>query len=188
MCLFTNQETPLTASRNIKCLKVVFKDIYDGNVIYRSLFGISRYLHYTIGKTINMNDELIPGLTPLCELKSYFEPCTGANAKLRRRVDEGLHTFPTDSKTARSLMLWAIDGLNFTKYNNTLGKRKRVVRTATILECEIPEGTLFFEGHSNCFPPECGLSQFGYVSEYLKVNRELTEEEIEKLPYKVIPY
>ena len=52
-----------------------------------------------------------------------------------------------------------------------------------ILECEIPVGTRYFEGLSNtryCVLHPLFLTETSYLSERIKVVRELTEEEIQR--------
>jgi hypothetical protein len=50
---------------------------------------------------------------------------------------------------------------------------------AVILECEIPAGVPYYEGITE---ESRRIDTRGYASEKLKVLRELTPEEVEKLP------
>ncbi len=179
---------PRVSDKPIRCLKVARKMHVPGQtpgeqeIVYyippiRDYYGF----RYEVGKTTEMKRSPDKESEPI---HAVHTPCTAAiYMGMQFEVNMGLHTYHPDSQGARFL-------------HNALKRRiERIhnedgeapffpsgTRTgwdeAVVLECEIPAGVPYYEGVSE----ESGrIDTRGYASEKLKVLRELTPEEVEKL-------
>ena len=198
MCLYVKRRptyleyecpSPSVATEPIRCLKVVRKvHIPDPNsgmdetVEYKP--PIRGYgFRYYIGETVGMGDFRFEN-APCREniLQATASDCMTASIMgYEHEVNYGLHTYRPDSQGARFLY-GALKHQIERRDNEALFFPSRT-RTGwdepVILECEIPAGALYYEGVSE---ESNSIDTRGYASEKLKVLRELTPEEVEKLP------
>lgn len=152
MCLYTNQYKPIKADKPIRCLKVVEKISPDdaNHTIGISCFKLTvvKPCIYTTGKRTGMikdnKSKMIPTINYKFMDKNYMY-----------MVINGLHSFKiNDLEPWKHLIAWMI-----TKKRNP-----------ALLLCEIPAGTLYFEGAHNCISD----NELGYVSEALDVISEIS--------------
>ena len=177
MCLTTSQKRPVTAEKPIKCYKVVRKSVdADGKPEYHAYFAYSD-AEYKIGET--------------------FTDTNPFTRSLLDSIERGLHTFSPDGNGARSLYERAIKRRNYFKKaekESVLPSEKDFFRSCmhdvALLECEIPAGAEYYEGHCNCltYYGNEKLDQSGYVSDKLTPLRELSPDEISQMPYVAIDY
>lgn len=203
MCLYVKRRptdlgyecpSPSVATEPIRCLKVVRKtsaldprpDIgvtTDYFPPIRDYYGFKYY----IGETARMGGVCFKN-EPCVEntLQATVSGCLAASLSgYEHEVNHGLHTYRPDSQGARFLY----DALKHQidrRYNNDgeapffpSGERSAGRDEAAILECEIPAGALYYEGVSE---ESDSVDTRGYASDRLTVLRELTPEEVEKLP------
>lgn len=159
MCLYTNQHNPRKTDKPIRCLKVVEKISPDNAnpTIGISCFKISviEPCIYTIGKRTEMkkDDE--------CKM-IHTVNYTFMDKTYMYMIDNGLHSFKIDdSEPWKPLIAWMIS-------------KKR---NPALLLCEIPAGTLYFEGIHNCI----SVGEPGYVSEVLDVISEISVKKYQSI-------
>ena len=162
MCLYTSQNKPKVADKAIRCMKVVRK---KANGSYSSLFCVTHndIVFYCVGnETKIMYYEKDKFVAPLnCE--SFIDVITGEFF----RVENGLHSYTINNRNAVSL-----------------AKKGFARQEVALLECEIPVGALYYEGHSNMFhcPIEEGFeTETSYCSDRLLVIREVPLSELEDI-------
>lgn len=160
MCLYTNQEKPKTATEPIRCMKVVRKNV-EGQFLPLVYRGYGNSISYTIGEeTSILPFERESFATPLpIEAETII-------TKEGFQVDRGLHTYT----------MWNISILCLAK--------RWTKSTYVILECEIPVGALYYEGHTNTlYSPLSPLmtDETGFVSDKLRVVREVPLLELEDI-------
>lgn len=177
MCLTTSQTRPVTAEKPIKCYKVVQKSVdADGKPRYSAYFAYSD-AEYRIGET--------------------FKDTNPFTRSLLNSIERGLHTFSPDGNGARSLYEYAIkrrDYFRREEKKSFFPSEKDFFRSCAydvaLLECEIPAGAEYYEGHCNCltYYGYEELDQSGYVSDKLTPIRELSRDEIAQMPYVTVDY
>ena len=158
-----------TAKESIPCLKVVLKIVTkDENgaekVRYISPWRRSPWFddfQYPMGEVVNHDPPEVLKKNRYTEFKSRFK----SSDVYCYVVDTGLHTWnPTDNGAQRYLR-WLKK-----QDKESLERRFRLKNAAlTILECEIPTGTRYFEGVA--WPDREGRCS-GYASDKLKVIKE----------------
>lgn len=198
MCLYVKRRptdleyecpSPSVATEPIRCLKVVRKISTldprpDIGVTTDYLPPIRDYygFKYYIGETAHMGGVCFKN-EPCSEntLRATVSGCMAAHLKgYKHEVNYGLHTYRPDSQGARFLydaLKHQIERKNgsATQDEDQPGSKEETV----ILECEIPAGALYYEGVSE---ESDSVDTRGYASDRLHVVRELTPEEVEKLP------
>ena len=162
MCLYTGQRVPKIAESSIRCMKVVRK---KANGSYSSLFCVTHndIVFYCVGNETKIRyyekDNFVAPLN--CE--SLIDVITGEFF----RVENGLHSYTINNRNAVSL-----------------AKKGFARQEVALLECEIPVGALYYEGHSNVFhcPIEEGFeTETSYCSDRLLVIREVPLSELEDI-------
>lgn len=160
MCLKTKQVMPCIAKDVVPCVKVVIRN-NDGT--YSPIFADG--VTYAVGKHTTYKTSPVyvahaNQSSSACEMMNE-----GGN------VNYGLHSFKPNVNAIKRLYEWCYcyTDENFSKSE------------VTVIECEIPKGTPYFEGRGYVFSDEF-VDQSGYTSEYLYVKRELMQEEIDNLP------
>ena len=151
MCLYTMQIKPEVAVIPIRCLKVVRRN-KDG---YFPLYFYDK-VTYHIGETV----------TDDCFKKE------SENGGRLYEVYYGFHTYTSGNHNVKELYF------NYFKEDVWNGV------ALVVVECEIPVGALYYKGYSNCIHPLGDadvVTEIGYVSDKLKIVRELSEEEINAL-------
>ncbi len=158
MCLFTNQEKPKVCKTPIRCMKIVRRRLGGG---YEPCF-------YRIFGDVYRLGEIVQLVTPniFDDVHDFGEfVYSGENIK----VQTGFHTY--------------------TYGNGNIVKVLEVMKNEgegelVVLECEIPKGALYYEGHCNVHyhHNEKGLlSETGYCSDRLRVIREVPLSEVENI-------
>lgn len=198
MCLYVNMKEndpvdeqgsplPKVSDKPIRCLKVARKMHVPGQtpdepefVYYmppiRDYYGFM----YEVGKTAEMKGS--PGKEPE-PIHAVHTPCMAAiYMDMQFEVNMGLHTYRPESQGARFLYDALLEQITRRcsaeqVERGWLGETKW--DEAVILECEIPAGVPYYEGITE---ESRRIDTRGYASEKLKVLRELTPEEVEKLP------
>lgn len=168
---------PETAEKPIKCLKLVRKYVgADGNPEYRSYFSYGD-VEYRIGETFADTNPFT---------RSFLDS-----------IERGLHTFLPDRNGARTMHDWAVQRRDYFRKREKESadpSEKRFCRSCAydvaLLECEIPAGARYYKGECNCLTSfgEEELDQTGYVSDMLTPVRELTADEIARMPYVIVFY
>lgn len=202
MCLYVKRRptdleyecpSPSVATEPIRCLKVVRKvHIPDPNsgmdetVEYKPPIRDWYGFRYNIGETVGMGDFLFEN-RPCMEntLQAIVSGCMAASLMgYEHEVNYGLHTYRPDSQGAR--FLYGALKQQIERRDNEDGEAPFFpsgTRTgwdeAVILECEIPAGALYYEGITE---ESESVDTRGYASDRLTVLRELSKEEVEKLP------
>lgn len=167
MCLYTSQEKPKTATKPIRCMKVVRR--IKGEEGYMPCFNSTSLVNYRIGETVRIYpNEVSDFREPYCAREEIAVGCYVDYAKKGRefyKVTRGLHAYTYGNKNVGRLL--ALKGTD--KY--------------VVLECEIPEGASYYEGHSNVTYSiwEIGfMTETSYCSDSLRVIREVPLSEIFK--------
>lgn len=180
MCLYPVNEKTTTAEQPIKCYKVVKKRVDDinGEIKYLSYYAFAGELRYVPGETIVDKNPFSKGTL----LEDHV-------------IESGIHVFSAQADATRTLYEYAVKRRDdfrkhLEKCVSALERSWWIYKACDIavLECEIPAGARYYEGESNCFAPSRGADQHGYVCDRLYVVRELTREEIGKMPYVEIEY
>jgi len=162
MCLYTSQRAPKIAKSPIRCIKVVYK---NENGSCSPLFCVinNDSVFYRVGNETKIMDyEKNNFVTPLnCE--GLIDVMTGEFF----RVESGLHSYTVNNRNAFSLAKWGF-----------------VKQEVALLECEIPVGAFYYEGHSNVLysPITEGFeTETSYCSDRLLVIREVPLSELEDI-------
>ena len=159
MCLYTSQNKPKVAKKAIRCMKVVKR---KGDCEYSPMFcWQNRDVSYRVGcETKIMYFEGDEFAEPL-----NVEPCSDVITEEYWRVEHGLHSYTVGNRNISTIV--------------SLYENKYV-----ILECEIPVGALYYEGHSNMVhspSDERFESETSYCSDRLSVIREVSLFEFKKI-------
>ena len=166
MCLYTNQEKPKTATEPIRCMKVVRR--IEGEEWYKSCFNVTHLAVYRIGEMVRIHSNEVSDFR-----KPYDVDIDG--------LDIGVHRFyPAKNgeyyKVSRGLHAYTYGNKNVVRILNLKETDEYVV-----LECEIPKGATYYEGHSNVTHStyEMGfLTETSYCSDSLRVIREVPVSEL----------
>lgn len=160
MCMYirSNAEkatpvTPRTSKEPIKCVKVVLKRPENPDVFYPP-FWPGGFV-YKVGEVAQARRTL----------QESAERAPGWNGDDNRLwIESGLSSFKPGAKGIESVKHWIESEIRLGYYTEYV---------PTVLECEIPAGTLYYEGEHYCCNNDVEGDEPGYCSEYLKVIREL---------------
>lgn len=179
---------PKTADKPIRCLKVVRKITTlpsnpnkPTSVEYvppiRDYYGF----RYYVGETARMGGlsfDNRPSKENTLQAENTIPWMIWRNYDYE--VNHGLHTYCPDSQGARFLQSALKEQIDRVELEGTFDTERRDVWTEpAILECEIPVGAHYYEGISE---ESDSVDTRGYASDRLTVLRELSKEEVEKLP------
>lgn len=198
MCLYVKRRptdleyecpSPSVATEPIRCLKVVRKITTlppspDKPTSVEYLPPIRDYygFRYYVGETARMGglsfdnrpseENTLQATVAGCRAMSLMD--------YGHEVNHGLHTYRQDSQGARFLYSALKEQIDRVELEGSFDTERRNVWTEpAILECEIPMGAHYYEGVSE---ESMNVDTRGYASDRLTVLRELSKEEIEKLP------
>lgn len=182
MCMFSYQSEPAIADKPIKCVKImrhVKRGTFAGQML--QLYSFVNHTKYQLGKLEIMceffgDDELF-----MSPKKLDLWP----GSKRDTDIKEALHNFDKDmpeEADAYSIERGICAFENIQEAQTTFEWACGLFRNTDIdiclVECEIPTGTLYYKGISNC--TNCMKGERGYVAQAilpLKVIKEVNPDE-----------
>lgn len=170
MCLYTRQDKPKTATEPIRCMKVVRR--IEGENGYEPCFKHYDGIVYRIGEMVRIfPSEVSDFRKPDVVVDSFYN--VGVRSFYPVQVGECY-------KVSRGLHVYTYYNENVVKLLTT----KKLFDESTkyaVLECEIPKGALYYEGHSNVnysVYQASILTETSYCSDSLRVIREIPVSEL----------